>query len=196
LLSCRFGRLGFCPGEPGFYLRPYRLELLDGSPLCRRAIAEFARATLAVSLSISFDLGLPKRAGSEASGWGRCLGVRTERAQRCIRVGGRPCEAPFGRLEPTTSELCSDRESVLERSRLGVCSSRCSLDLFPLRGVPIQPLGFRPPLMCLLCREPRHLAMRCLMASRHYRVSIRLGLGATSKTGSNLLGVCNLVRPP
>jgi hypothetical protein len=56
---------------------------------------------------------------------------------------------------PETSELCSGRESVLGRPRLGERSSRCSHDLFPLRGVPTQPLGLRPPLMCLFIRAAR-----------------------------------------
>jgi hypothetical protein len=79
---------------------------------------------------------------------------------------------------------------------LGTHPSRCSLDLFPLRGVPIQPLGLRPPLMCLLDQEPRRPKTRWRMASPHYRVSIRLNLGTTPKTGSDLLGVCHLFRSP
>jgi hypothetical protein len=80
--------------------------------------------------------------------------------------------------------------------RLGTGTSRCSHDLSPLRGVPSQSLGLRPPLMRLLRHEPQRPKTRCLVASRHFRVSIRLGLGATPKTGSNLRGVCNLIRSP
>jgi hypothetical protein len=79
---------------------------------------------------------------------------------------------------------------------LGTGTSRCSHDLSPLRGLPIQPLGLRPPLVCFLRREPRRPKTLCLLVSRHFRVSIRLGLGATPKTGSNLRGVCNLFRSP
>jgi hypothetical protein len=95
---------------------------------------------------------------------------------------------------PTTTERCSDREFVLGRPRLSGNSSRCSLDLFPLRGEPIQSLGFRPPLLRLLCLEPPHLSVLCLMASRRFRVSIRLDLEAAPKSGSNPRGVLNLFR--
>jgi hypothetical protein len=100
------------------------------------------------------------------------------------------------RLVPTTTERCSDRESVLDRWRLSERTSRCSHDLFPLRGLPIRPLGSRPPLMCLLRRGSRHLAVPWPVVSRHFRVSIRLDLGVTPKTDPNLLGVCNLFRSP
>jgi hypothetical protein len=118
------------------------------------------------------------------------------RAQRRIWVRERPLGAFSDRQEPTTSERCSDRESVPGRTPLSGRSSRCSHDLFPLRGVPIQSLGLRPPLMCLLPRESRRPKTLWLVASRHFRVSIRLDLGTTPKTGSDLRGVCNLFRSP
>jgi hypothetical protein len=105
-------------------------------------------------------------------------------------------EPPPAGVEPTTSERCSDRESVPDRAPLGPRPSRCSHDLFPHRGLPIQSLGLRPPLMCLLPHRPSRPKTRRPVASRHFRVSIRLGLGATPKTGSNLLEVCNLFRSP
>jgi hypothetical protein len=74
--------------------------------------------------------------------------------------------------------------------------SRCSHDLFPLRGVPTQPLGSRPPLMCLLRLVPRRLATLWAEVLRHFRVSIRLSLEAAPKTGSNLREVSYLFRSP
>jgi hypothetical protein len=89
------------------------------------------------------------------------------------------------------------RLSVRTRgARLGARSSRCSPDLWPLRGLPARPLGLRPPLLRLLGLEPPRPKTDWLGALRHYRVSIRPNLGATPKTDSNLRGVCNLVRSP
>jgi hypothetical protein len=70
-----------------------------------------------------------------------------------------------------TSGRCSGRASVLGCVRLSAQPSRCSLDLHPLRGVPIQSLGRSPPLMCLLRR--RWLRPKTLLraTSRHFRVS-------------------------
>jgi hypothetical protein len=89
------------------------------------------------------------------------------------------------------------RPSVRTRGMsLNMRPSRCSLDLWPLRGLPVRPLGKSPPLMCLLGQLPRRPKTRWRMALRHFRVSIRPNLGATPKTDSNPLGVCNLFRPP
>jgi hypothetical protein len=89
------------------------------------------------------------------------------------------------------------RLSVRTRgARLGARSSRCSPDLWPLRGLPVRPLGSRPPLLRLLRRQPPRPKTSQLLASRHYRVSIRPNLGATPKTDSNLRGVCHLIRSP
>jgi hypothetical protein len=70
-----------------------------------------------------------------------------------------------------TSGRCSGRASVLGCVRLSAQPSRCSLDLCPLRGLPIQSLGRSPPLMCLLRR--RWLRPKTLLraTSRHFRVS-------------------------
>jgi len=108
-------------------------------------------------------------------------GHTRRRAQRCFRICVRPFGASSDRREPATSERCSDRESVLDRDPLGPRPSRCSLDLSPLRGFPIRSLGFRPPLMCLLGLEPLRPETRRLMASRHFRVSIRTGPGSHSE---------------
>jgi hypothetical protein len=170
-----------------------------GSPRWLFALPEasawFACVTPTVNLGISSIPGPPKRSGMERAaetaegGW-------HGRAQRRFWVRNRPPGAFSGRLEPTTTERCSDRESVLGRPPLSGHSSRCSHDLSPLRGVPIQPLGLRPPLMCLLGRGSRRPKTRWLVVSRHFRVSIRLDLGTTPKTGSDLRGVCNLFRSP
>jgi hypothetical protein len=94
-----------------------------------------------------------------------------------------------------TSELCSDRASVLGSLPLGAPSSRCSLDLSPLRGSPAQPLGLRPPLMCLLhLRFPR-LATSLPLVSRHSRVSIRPNLETALTSGFNLREVCTSSAP-
>jgi hypothetical protein len=162
---------------------------------CPKARAELARAAPPVNPSIS-----PSPAHrSELESRERLeppTGYTRRRAQRCFRVCDRPFGASSCRREPATTERCSDRESVLDRDPLGPHSSRCSHDLSPLRGMPTRSLGFRPPLMCLLGLEPLRPKTLCLMASRHFRVSIRPGLGATPKTGSNLLGVSHLFRSP
>jgi hypothetical protein len=72
---------------------------------------------------------------------------------------------------PATSGRFSDRASVPGWARLNPQPSRCSLDLFPLRGVPIQPLGQSPPLMCLLPRRWPRPKTRLRATSRHFRVS-------------------------
>lgn len=59
------------------------------------------------------------------------------------------------------------------RRRVNVTWSRCSLDLFPLRGIPTRPLGLTPPLVHLRARHLRRGAR-----GRCYRVSIRSNLGA------------------
>jgi hypothetical protein len=175
---------------------PLSAAALPRPPTHRTSDIVFARATLTMNLGISWSPIPPKWAGKPASGQDRRRGVSTERPQWRIRVCERPVGAASDRQVPTTTERCSDRESVLGRSRLSGRTSRYSHDLFPLRGLPIQPLGLRPPLMCLLCRESRRLTARCLVVLRHFRVSIRPDLGATPRSGSSLLGVCNLFRSP
>ena len=196
MLSCRFSRLGFCSSYPELRRRPYRWYALPRPPTLRKTNAVFASATPTENLDIILILGPPKWTGDRTSGRDCRRSVSTKRPQRRNRVCERPVGAPSDRLVPTTSEHCSDRESVLERSRLDERTSRCSHDLFPLRGLPIRPLGSRPPIMCLLRRGSPHLAVCWPVASRHFRVSIRLDLGITPKSDSNLLGVCNLFRSP
>jgi hypothetical protein len=107
-----------------------------------------------------------------------------------------PSELDINFHSPMTSELCSDRASVLGSLPLGAPSSRCSLDLSPLRGSPVQPSGLRPPLMCLLhLRFPR-LATSLPWVSRHSRVSIRPNLETAPESGLNLREVFNLFRSP
>jgi hypothetical protein len=164
-------------------------------PVSRSTSELLARATPAESLGIvSASSHRSDRAQSERP---RPLTGGQRRARKAaLPVPERSIEATSDRLEPATSELCSDRESVLEGAPLGAQPSRCSHDLFPLRGNPIQPLGFRPPLMCLLHLLPPCPKALWLPALRHFRVSIRLGLEAAPETGSNLHGVCNLFRSP
>jgi len=51
--------------------------------------------------------------------------------------------------EDSTSELCSDRAVVLSTDVIHTHRSRCSLDLFPLRGKPTNALSRSPPLVWL-----------------------------------------------
>jgi hypothetical protein len=126
----------------------------------------------------------------------RRRGVSTERPLRVPgSAKGRLRHPPAGvslRLQSVTptESPCS------KRGPLGTRPSRCSLDLFPLRGMPAQPLGLRPPLMCLLIHKPQHPKMCWPVKSRHFRVSIRLSLKATPKSGPGPHGVCNLIRSP
>jgi hypothetical protein len=150
-------------------------EFLTPSAVCSRpGLAALFRATSAhrISASRAFP-SQPAVTPSDA---------------RCSRAVG-----PASR--PSTSEPCSDWESVPGRPRLSERSSRCSHDLFPLRGFPAQPLGLRPPLMRLLVHVSRRPKTRCPVESRRFRVSIRLGLGATPKSGANPREVCNLPIP-
>jgi hypothetical protein len=107
----------------------------------------------------------------------------------------RVVSAPASR-HPQLQSFAPTQSPYSEPLPLGTGTSRCSHDLSPLRGMPSQSLGSRPPLMCLLRPEPRHPKTLRLVVLRHFRVSIRPGLGATPKTGSNLHGVCNLFRSP
>jgi hypothetical protein len=132
---------------------------------------------------------------------GRAAETADEGSTQSAQYGA--SESAKGRLKHPPAGVSLRLQSVApvespfsKRSPLGSRSSRCSLDLFPLRGVPTHPLGLRPPLMCLLRREPQHLAVPRPVPSRHFRVSIRLSLRATPKTGSNLLGVPYLFRSP
>jgi hypothetical protein len=59
-------------------------------------------------------------------------------------VPERPFGAPLGRLEPATSELYSDRESVLDAARLGASPSRCSLDLWAPTRSTSSVVGLAP----------------------------------------------------
>jgi hypothetical protein len=71
----------------------------------------------------------------------------------------------------STSGRCSGRASVLGCARLSAQPSRCSHDLLPLRGMPIQSSGRSPPLMCLLPRRWLRPKTSLRAASRHFRVS-------------------------
>lgn len=74
------------------------------------------------------------------------------------------------RLPPglvSTSERCSSRTSDTHPQVVHLEKGRCSLGLYPLRGMPARPLGLRPSPLALRLGERR---------SGHYRVSIRSGL--------------------
>jgi hypothetical protein len=150
LLSCRFG-----------WRRLLSSELERGHCPCFRmlfAIFRFpdnpglvARVTPMVGSNISSLVAPPKRCGSERAAEAANGGsTRTPNSGRPVRE--RSLGAPFRRLEPATSERCSDRESVLEDVRLGTPSSRCSLDLWapprftgPAVGLSPSPHVLAPP---------------------------------------------------
>jgi hypothetical protein len=69
------------------------------------------------------------------------------------------------------------------------------MTFFPSGALVAQPLGLRPPLMRLLVHVSQRPKTRCPVKSRRFRVSIRLGLGTTPKTGTNPLEVYNLPIP-
>jgi hypothetical protein len=76
---------------------------------------------------------------------------------------------------------------------------RCSPGLRPLRGLPDQPLGLRPPLMRLPSDRLRPLSKENVQkptAQPRYRVSIRLTLRGSPKRASSLPEVFHLIRLP
>jgi hypothetical protein len=146
------------------------------SPLASRVAS---RATSTTCLDIDRVPLPPRWARTRASGRGRCRGVEHGAHMQARAVRFRSSGDASDRPEPVTSERCSDRASVLVHSRLGERTSRCSLDLLPLRGVPTRPLGCRPPLLCLLRFAPQRPKTLPGSASPHFRVSIRSSLGAT-----------------
>jgi hypothetical protein len=87
----------------------------------------------------------------------RVSAFRAFPARPAVTPSGVLCSPAVGSLaRPSTSEPCSDRASVPDRTRLGERPGRCSPDLCPLRGPPARPLGSRPPLVCLL--RPRFVS--------------------------------------
>ena len=178
LLSCRFGWLGPSSSEPDGGLCP-RLGQHLTTFLSLAASSSARRTTPTVCFGINSASLPPEWVRARASGRNRCWGVEHGAHNSARTVRERALGAASDRLEPATSERCSDRAPVLDQLPLGGCPSRCSHDLSPLRGSPAPPLGLRPPLMRLLRPERRHPKMRSLVALRHFRVSIRWGLGAT-----------------
>jgi hypothetical protein len=195
LLSCRFGRRRFFSSELELNLCPRRplprnvLPFLGNNP--KWSLVQPRQWPRRQLLSQP-----PKQSGGERAVKTAERGVNAERPDRRDRF-------PKGRLKqpPTGQSLrlqsfAPTESPYSERAPLGTRPSRCSLDLSPLRGLPIQSLGSRPPLMCLLGRPPLRPKTLWLPVLRHFRVSIRPDLEATPKTGSNLHGVCDLFRSP
>jgi hypothetical protein len=158
---------------PSFHLRPY-LALSRPEPLVvRPRITVFARATLTAAPGICRTAGAPKCVRRSTSGQDRRPGVSAMRPQWRIRVCERSVEAASDRQEPTTSEPCSNRESVLETAWLDAPSSRCSLDLLLLRGRPAHPLGGTLP--SCACSEANHCARRHRDSPLHRTSGYRSG---------------------
>jgi hypothetical protein len=81
-------------------------------------------------------------------------------AQRRFPVREWSFGVPFCRREPTTTERCSDRKSVLERSQLNRRPSRCSLDLSPFEVCQSSRWAFALP-SCACSALSRH-TLRCI----------------------------------
>jgi hypothetical protein len=178
-LSMPVALLPFPPAEvstrvaPGFRLRPYLAPFRPEPPVVRLRITVFARATLTTRPSIIRTTDPPKCACRSTSGLDRRPGVSTTRPQWRIRVCERSVGAASDRREPTTSEPCSNRESVLEPARLSARPSRYSLDLLLLRGLPAHPLGNTLP--SCACSAPSLRARRRLDPSLHRTSGYRSG---------------------
>ena len=123
------------------------------SPTLQATAAVFARATPTVDSGIIPITAPPKWIGGRASGQNRWRGVNTERTQPCARFVKGRLKHPSPGQSLRLQSLAPTGRPYSERTPLGVRSSRCSPDLFPLRGVPTQPLGLRPPLRCLRGRS-------------------------------------------
>jgi hypothetical protein len=138
VVSAGFGfarllELGLCPC----------FQLLVASSRLPDDPESLARVTPMVSSSISSLAAPPKQCGSERAAEAANGGsTRTPNSGRPVRE--RSVGAPVGRLEPATSELFSDRESVLEGARLGARSSRCSLDLWAPPRSTSSAVGLAP----------------------------------------------------
>jgi hypothetical protein len=91
-----------------------------------------------------------------------------------------PSGQPFRRREPDFRALLrlKVRTSVDTVKR---CGSRCSHDLSPLRGSPAWPLGNALPSCTYLQRFSRLKRHGFSRFQRYFRVSIRPGLGMTTR---------------
>jgi hypothetical protein len=103
-----------------------------------------ARVSPSMVFSISSGPNPPKWFETRASG--RIPLTRTDDEHQNGASGsakGQLKPLPTG-VEPPTSERYSDPESVLGHDLLGTRSSRCSHDLFPLRGLLVSTVGLSP----------------------------------------------------
>lgn len=131
LLSCRFGQLRLRSSKLELHRRPYRWLLpCDLHSPDRECFvcpcnpdSEPQHQLVSGPTEVSCDSSERLKPPTE-----RMRGL----AQRRFPVRKWPFGVPFCRREPTTSERCSDRESVPGCPPLSRYSSRCSLDLFPL----------------------------------------------------------------
>jgi len=108
-------------------------------------------------------------------------------------------EAGSNRREPRLQSLTPAESPFLVRQPLAVSRSRCSLGLPPLRGLPNQPLDFRPPLMRLPpdhLRPPSEENAQKSAAWPRFRVSIRLTLERSPKRSFSLPEVYHLIQLP
>jgi hypothetical protein len=108
-------------------------------------------------------------------------------------------EAGSNRREPRLQSLTPAESPFLVRQPLAAGRSRCSLGLPPLRGLPNQPLDFRPPLMRLPpghLRPPSEENAQKSTAWPRFRVSIRLTLERSPKRSFSLPEVYHLIQPP
>jgi hypothetical protein len=144
----------------------------------------------------------PKWRPYRASGRARCQGMIRSVRVAALTVLERPSGAACDRLEPATSERCSDRASVSDRLPLGSRSDRCSLDLSPSEVHLLDRWASALP-SCACCRRLAASEEAACRRLRHFRVSIQSSLGAIRRLLSqstaylpNLHGVSDLVRPP
>jgi hypothetical protein len=135
MLSCRFGQQRFCLGKPGLDRRPCRRIPRRGLPRHQTTSTTVARAIPALELGISPTPTPPRWLGSWASGRRPLTGV-------ALSAHGGASGSAKGRLKQPPAGVSLRLQSVAptespysKSDRLGTRSSRCSLDLLPLRGI-------------------------------------------------------------
>jgi hypothetical protein len=136
MLSCRFGQLRFRSSKPELRRRPCWRSPRRDLPFHRTKSAMVARATPTVDSNISPRPAPPKWSGNQASGWKTADGGSTQGAH-CGTSGsakGRLKHPPAG-VSLRLQSLTPTESPYSRRSPLGMRPSRCSHDLFPLRGI-------------------------------------------------------------
>ena len=158
MLSCRFSQLGFYSGKPELYRRPYFRALRIDLPLTKRTpCCLLVQPSTVISTSAQSPF---HRSEAES---GRAVVTADGGSTQSAQLGasgsakGRSKRSPPG-VSLRLQSVAPTESPYSKHNLLGRCSSRCSHDLCPLRGLPAQPLGFRPPLMCLLRLGPPRLA--------------------------------------